>query len=184
MPKLYEIATEMRDQDEQILALDRLLDESGGDISDPDAAAYVEQLFAEQAEASAANEQAFNDKVDRIVAYIKNQLALADARSEQAAELAAFAQTTKNKADGLKRYLHGIMIERGIPVAGHIRQAKITKNGGKLPVHIDVEPDSLPEGYQVVTVKADVDEIRDALASSVEVPGCRLGERGTHLGLK
>ena len=60
-------------------------------------------------------------------------------------------------------------------------KASITKNGGKLPIVLTVDPKDLPFDFQRVKIEANSDAIRDALEHGQEVPGAELGERGEHI---
>lgn len=182
---------------EDMEALDAMLAEIGGDISDPEVEAYINQLFDEV-------EGGFNQKVDSYAALIKHKEAVATARKAEAEGLALSAKIEANQAEALKDRLKLIMEMRGIKKAGHIRTASVCGNGGKLPVVVEDES-KVPDKYQTVTVQMtaeqwaklaqteqlvyvgmapDTDAIREALEAGDQVPGCKLGDRGTHLRVK
>jgi len=58
------------------------------------------------------------------------------------------------------------------------------KNGGLAPLILDKLPAGLPEKYQVQTIEADTPLIRQDLQDGIEIDGCSIGERGTHVRVK
>ena len=58
------------------------------------------------------------------------------------------------------------------------------KNGGLAPLLLDTLPGALPEKYQVHTIEPDNSVIRQDLQDGIEIDGCSMGERGTHVRLR
>lgn len=61
---------------------------------------------------------------------------------------------------------------------------RICKNGGKLPVHLDLDekhPELFPEKYQDTKIVLNKDKIREDLEAGIEMSCAHIGERGTHL---
>lgn len=60
----------------------------------------------------------------------------------------------------------------------------ITKNGGKIPVIVDVETADLPDELVTITEKPNIDAIRDYIEQNGECKYAHLGERGESLRIK
>ena len=60
----------------------------------------------------------------------------------------------------------------------------VSKNGGKVPITIDVEPEELPEEFQKITVEADKDALRDYIQETGDLSYAHLEERGEHLSIR
>lgn len=60
----------------------------------------------------------------------------------------------------------------------------ITKNGGKIPVIVDVETADLPDELVTITEKPNLDAIRDYIEQNGECEYAHLGERGESLRIK
>lgn len=60
----------------------------------------------------------------------------------------------------------------------------ITKNGGKIPVIVDVETADLPDELVTITEKPNLDAIRDYIEQNGECKYAHLGERGESLRIK
>lgn len=60
----------------------------------------------------------------------------------------------------------------------------ITKNGGKIPVVVDVDTADLPDELVIITEKPNVDAIREYLDKNGESPLAHYGERGESLRIK
>lgn len=58
------------------------------------------------------------------------------------------------------------------------------KNGGLAPVLMEILPAALPREYQVETITADTNLIRYDLQDGIEIDGCSMGERGTHVRVR
>ena len=58
------------------------------------------------------------------------------------------------------------------------------KNGGLAPLLMDKLPAGLPEKYQVQIIEADNSLIRQDLQDGIEIDGCSIGDRGTHVRVK
>jgi len=168
---LYEITEDMR-------AIDALLDEAGGDVSDPTVLEAIEKWIAEL-------DTNLRDKVDGYAAYISELLAKATARKAEAKRLSTLAKYNENAAKRLKERLLRAFQERGIDKVETPRYVvSVRKNGGKLPLDVQVPGSELPPRFQKVTIDPDNDAIRKALDAGEEVEGCVLMERGTTLSVR
>lgn len=168
---LLDITADMR-------ALDDLLEDVGGDISDPQVEAAVSQWFAEL-------DQDLNTKVDGYCGLIRQKELLASARRAEADQLLLRARTEENQVKSLKERLKFAMTERGLKKAGNVRTASVCGNGGKQPVEIDpIEARTLPPRFQKVLIDIDADKVREALEAGEELAFARILPRGTHLRVK
>jgi len=164
---------------EEMDALDQLLAEIDGDISDDAVAEYVGQLSEEIGEA-------FNEKVDAYCALIREKELRVAARKEEAERLQMRARTEQRDIDWLKGTLKYVLQTRGMKKAGNKRTATVCNNGGKTPLDLRVAPDQLPEDYRetVVSYKPNDAAIRTALDEGKELPFASYMDRGTHLRVK
>lgn len=67
---------------------------------------------------------------------------------------------------------------------GDVLKASIRKNGGVLPLVLDVEEDAIPFEFQKVTVEPNNEAIRDALDNGVALGFAHYGERGEWVSIK
>lgn len=153
-------------------ALDALLAELGGDISEADAEAAIDAWFSELGEARDA----------KLNGYARRIQALewaAEAKKAEAARLAAARKRDESNADWLKRRLLSFVQTRGAPIKGratHQVETDLfrfteTLNGGKRPITYLVDPLDLPEELRtdVITVRvtANHDLAFDAVAAAL-----------------
>ena len=160
MAKLYEIVAELQQFCEQMEGME-------------DEQAYKDTLESLQGE--------LDDKVEQWCHAIKNQEGERDAIKAEADRLSAKAASLTKQVDRMKNTLRIYMTEANRKKAGNTIKASITKNGGKLPIVLTVDPKDLPFDFQRVKIEANSDAIRDALEHGQEVPGAELGERGEHI---
>ena len=167
----------LTDISQDIDALDDLLDEISGDITDCEAA--VTQWFAEIGEAR-------DKKIDgygSLIAEITNR---AEIRQQRAAEMLALAEIDKKKTEFLKRRLLEFFQLHGITRldTDRFRFTRCT-NGGKQPMICD-DADRLPDEYrrQVITYRAENEKIRAELECGKELGFARLMPRGEHIRIK
>jgi len=174
MPTLFEIS-------EDILALDMLLEETGGDISDPKVAAAVDAWFAE------LNEN-LCDKVDNYCAYIAELNARAAARREAMERLAKRVKTDENAAKSLKARLQMVFEQRNLAPKGKPFETgrfriSLAGNGGPAPMTVD--SGQLPKEFWMQPPPVvDYDKVRKALEAGQKVPGAALMPRGQHLNIR
>lgn len=160
---------------DEMAALESLLEEVGGDVTDESASKYVDQLFAEIGEA-------LHSKVDGYATLIRKCDLTAAARREEAERILAGSRAEENKAKWLKERLKFVLTRMNIKKAGHIRTASICANGGKAPLNITAaRPEEVPPQYQKTVVAFDEVAIRAALEAGVELPFASLLPRGSHV---
>jgi hypothetical protein len=161
-------------------ALDALLAEVEGDVTDPKVQEAVAAWFAELG-------ADLKGKVDNYAALITTLESRSDVRASEAERLARRAKTDAAGAQFLKDRLRTELETRGIQKVETDRyRVSVVANGGKLPLVVDDEsliPDALlrviPEQHV-----PDKDRIREALERGETVAGARLGERGRRLNIR
>lgn len=167
---LFEIGADAR-------ALDALLEEIEGDISEPEVAAAIDEWLQETG-------TALETKLDGYAALITERTAKAKARREEAERMTKLARADENLAARLKERLQFFFEEHGIEKRETARfKISLAQNGGKLPLIIDdVSPDSLPDYY--TKRELDRESIREALEGGLPLNFARLGERGTSIRIR
>jgi hypothetical protein len=142
-------------------ALDALLAELGGDITEADAEAAIDAWFAEMGEAR-------DTKLNGYARRIQALEVAAEAKRAEERRLAAQRKQDEAAADWMKRRLLSFVQARGTPIKGkptHIVETTLFKfaetlNGGKQPIRYLVAPLDLPEALRedVITVYAYTDQ--------------------------
>jgi hypothetical protein len=162
---------------DDLAALDDLLAECGGDISDPGVAAAVETWMAEL-------DQNLKGKVDNYVALITEMRHRAETRSAEAERLANRARIDNDAADWLAVRLRQALDDRGLKKIETERYAvSVVGNGGKAPLLLTGD---VPSDWQKTrtTVEPDRERIRASLEAGEALPFATLGERGKRLAIK
>jgi len=160
-------------------ALEDLLDEADGDVSDEQTAQAVEDFVTELQ----ANFEAKADGYARVVDDFKGRAATLKAEADRCA---AMAKSETNKAKRLVGLLEQAMHmtgQRKVQTALHV--FAITKHGGKRKLDVHT-PADVPWQYVVTKKVTEIskDAIRAALAAGQEVPGCVLMEQGESLRIR
>lgn len=127
-------------------ALDALLAELGGDITEEEAESAIDAWFRDLGE---ARDVKLNGYARRIQALETN----AAAKKEEAARLAAGRKRDESNADWMKRRLLSFVQQRGMPIKGkptHQVETNLfrfteTLNGGHRSITYLVDPADLPE---------------------------------------
>ena len=172
---LYEIGEDVR-------ALNEMLEELGGDISEPEIEAAFDVWFAEVKTNQIA-------KVDAYCALIREFEAKSDARANEAARLLKLSHADSDAADRLKKRLKWFMdaTEQAKIETPRFKVA-VQKNGGTIPLIVnpawEADPASAPEQFHKVRIDLDKEAIREAMRNDEAVEGCAIGERGTHLRIR
>ena len=165
------------DISEDLLALDGLLEEAtseDGEI-DPSVADAIEQWFTTLM-------QDRNNKLDNYGALVRTLELRAAARKEEMERLSKRVAVDTNQAKYLKQRLREFLDLHKLPKV-ETRRFKFSccNNGGVQPMELPDDPEMLPKEYQRVEIKANTDDIRDALIAGKQIPGCILKPRGRHL---
>jgi hypothetical protein len=166
------------DISEDMIALDDLLVESGGDISDPKTAEAVEVWMKELA-------SKFKEKADGYAALISMMFARAAMRKEEADRLARRAKVDTSAAKFLSDRLKKVMESQGIKKLETTRfRISVAGNGGLQPMNI-YDDSLIPRTFFVPQPDAlDAEKLRAALKAGEQVPGVAMLERGTHLSIR
>lgn len=172
---LFEISVELA-------AIEELLTENDGEIGDDAAGETLEAWFDQLTDARDAK----IDDYCRLITMIRER---AEARHREVMRLGALMDTDERAITRLKTALHDFMTERGVTkIETPLHRLTIAKNGGKAPLILPEEwredPASAPEQYHRAIIHLDTELIRADLAGGEEIPGCAIGERGTHLRIK
>lgn len=172
---LWEISADMQ-------ALDELLFEADGEISDEEMEAAIDAWLQENADN-------LTQKLDGYCAVIAEREALAELRVREGRRLIALANSDLHKTTALRLRLKSFFEAHGMTKYETGRHKfTVAKNGGQQPIIIQpdwlVEPARAPERFHKVTIELDKDAIRSALLAGEEVEACVLDERGTHLRIK
>jgi hypothetical protein len=165
---------------EDLVALESLLHEVGGDVTDEEAAAAIDEWLRE-------NHQALDRKLDGYGYLVKKLTSESTFAEEESRRLAARAKARKNAATRMKERLKIFMEIHGQKKLSTDRyDFAIQADGGKAPLEVLIEPEKLPKWAQRVTVSADTDAIRQKLESGYApaMKIARLGGRGTHLRIR
>lgn len=168
---LFQISEEAR-------ALETLLDEIEGDISDPEVAETIDNWLREYSNDLSA-------KADGYAALIKELEARSNARKAEASRMSELARTDDNKAKRLKERLKNFMEETGtLKIETARYRLSVAGNGGVLPLILkdDIDLNLVPESFtkRVLDEKA----VRAALDNNEPVLFAQFGERGTSLRIK
>lgn len=171
---------------DDLLALDDLLSEIGGDLTDP----RVELAITEW-EAELAHD--LDGKVDGYCRLIRNHELQESAIKAEAERLAMKAATLAKQTKWLKDRLKQVLTVLGHKKAGRTYTATVVANGGQLPLVLDESlkgdrptADGLPPEFvsAKTTYKLDTDRVRTHLEMGGKLPFASIGERGTHLRIK
>jgi hypothetical protein len=169
--------TTLLDISEDMIALDDLLTDSGGDITSPEVESAIDQWMQEL-------DQNLQNKADGYCALIQEMRSRAEARKAEAKRLADRARIDAHNARFLKERLQYVFERHGIKRLETKRfKISVAKNGGKLPMTI-YDESQIPKDKQIVITVPDQDAIRHALDADETVPGARLEERGSHLQIR
>jgi hypothetical protein len=158
-------------------ALEDLLAEVGGDVTDPKVGETVDAWFAEL-------DANLTGKIDNYAALISTLRARADIRRAEAERLARRAQVDESAADWLASRLLAALDTRGMRKVETDRYAvSVVGNGGKQPLLVD--GDVPAEFLKTVTkVEPDRERIRLAIEAGQALPFARLGDRGKRLSIR
>ena len=163
MAKLYELTSDL-------MTLQEMLE---GDIDDQ---CLLDTLEAVQGE--------YEIKLESYCKVIKNLEADMDALKAEAKRLTDKRKTLENNIDRLKKAMFDSMKATGTDkVKGTLFTVAIQRNGGKLPVIVDVDVSELPDELVKVVESPDLDAIGKLLEQG-ESLYAHFGERGESLRIK
>ena len=171
---LYELTQAQRDLEEKILGT---MDEETGEIP------ANEELDA-QAEALGL---AIDAKIDGIARMVRNWTSDVDAWKAEEKRFADKRRASENRIKHVKLYAKACLEGAGLDkLKTALFTVAIQKNGGVVPMNlcVDLDPKTLPERFQKITVEANSSAIREALESGEKLEFAELGERGTSLRIR
>ena len=134
-------------------------------------------------------------KLESCCKVIKNLEADMEALKAEAKRLSEKAKVLENNRDRLKKAMFDSMKATNTPkVKGQLFTVAIQKNGGQLPVIVDVDTNELPDELVKISESPDLEAIRSLLetyevakANGVSDKVCKyahFGERGESLRIK
>jgi hypothetical protein len=179
MPTLYDLTAELQSiaaQLEQITDADEITPEMG------------DRLSALLNDASDTHDR-WLEKLDNTAALVRDREMWLSGIEAEIERLQELRRVERGRIDWLKRNIMLAMSVRGATKLNTKRgRISICANGGKAPIAIDpnIDPASLPEKFQRITIEADTIAIRSAIeAGDPDVaPIAQLRERGQHLRIK
>lgn len=163
------------------IALNALIEEVGGDVSDPKVEAAFDAMFAEMQTNEADKLEGYAQAMKKL----ESEIAAAKAESEQFMMKARVRENqVKRMKERIKLYLE--MQNRTEAETSRGRKFKIIKAGGLTPLEIDdgTLPDSVDPKFVVVKRELSTTAIRTAIEAGESVPFAKLKERGTYVTLK
>ena len=162
---------------DDLAALDQLLEEVDGDVTDERVEQAINEWFNEL-------EPEADEKIDNYAALIRELRLRGEARKEEGDRLKTRAKTDEARADWLTGRLYGFFKRHGIRKKQTRRfTVSIRGHGGLAPLIIDLEPEEIPNEYKKITVEADNTKIREALKEA-PLTWARLGERGEGMSIR
>lgn len=170
---LYEIGSDMA-------ALETLLLESGGDMTDPAVASAIDAWEAEL-------ETNLVAKLENYICLIQEIEARADARTAEARRIADLSLADQRASAALRERLRFVFATRNIkPVQTERFRVALAKNGGKAPLDIRVGVDELPAWAvrRETVVTPDKDAIRARIEAGDVLSFASLLERGNRISIK
>ena len=127
----------------------------------------------------------FDEKIENYAKVIRNQQAKLEAIDAEVKRLRERARIVTANIDRMKATMMEAMKATGrTKVDGELFKVAVRKNGGKLPVVVDVDVLELPPELVRYDVKPDTDAIRAYLDTGVISPWCHYGERGESVVIK
>lgn len=170
----------LHDISEDLLALEAMLEDLGGDVTDDDVAAFLDDWF-ERATADR------DKKIDNYAALILELETRAEVRRAEAKRLADKAKRDEDRARYLKERLQVFYETHGLSKLETPRfTVSLARNGGRLPLLLDLDPEQLPASYRSerVTYTPDQEAIRAALDAGEVLAFARYGDRGQSLRIR
>lgn len=166
-----------------LAALEEILFEVGGDITEEEAAAAIDAWLAEA-------DAPLKVKLDAYASVIQERELKAAARKVEAERVASLARTDANTVKRLKDRLKWFLETEGLQKfeTDH-HKFSLAGNGGVAPLVLHVEPEKLPAWAQKTIVVADMDAIRGEIeererTGAEPLDFAAIGPRGTHLRIR
>ena len=124
-------------------------------------------------------------KAENYAKLIRNVEADIRAIRDEEIRLASRRVAKENFIKSLKSNLMWSMKETGKEkIKSELFSISVAKNGGKVPITIDVKPEELPKEFQKVIVEADKDALRDYIQETGDLSYAHFEDRGEHLSIR
>lgn len=124
-------------------------------------------------------------KADGYARVIRNMEGSIDAFKAEEKRLAEKRRSLENAVDKLKRDLFDSMKSTGKKkFKTELFTFSIQKNGGAMPVIVDVPTDQLPDDLVIVSEKPDLKAIAKLIEETGDLTYAHFGERGESLRIK
>ena len=126
----------------------------------------------------------YDFKLEQCAKVVRNLEADMEAIKSEVDRLNNKRKLLSNNIDRLKKYMFDSMKATGTDkVKGNVLTVAIQKNGGKLPLILDVDVSELPDDLVIIKESPDNDKLRELLdAGNCEY--AHYGERGENLRIK
>lgn len=130
-------------------------------------------------------ETKFEEKAEGYAKIIRNLEAQGEAIKSEEKRLAESRRTIEASVKRLKENLEGAMKATGKrKFEKGIFKFSIQKNGGKIPIIVDVPTEELADEFVIVSEKPDLEAIRKYIEETGDVTQFHFGERGESLRIK
>lgn len=130
-------------------------------------------------------EDEFETKAENYGKIIRNLEATILGIKEEEKRLADRKKSIEKKIDFLKMNLFEAMKKTGkTKFNTGLFNFSICKNGGKVPIVLNVDANDLPKKFSIVEKKPNMDALREYLETGLKLKYATLGERGEHLRIK
>lgn len=173
---LYDISQELLILDEMLERKDRLLEESGGEIT--------EEIEAFEREIEVFMTSVFEDlseKIDGYCDYIRSQKNNADICNREKQRYTKLERLYSKRVEFLEYRLKDFMLRRGMNDLSTVKNTvKVVGNGGKTPLNV-IDESLIPEQYKLVKKEVNWDLVRELLEQGESIPGVEFKERGVRL---
>lgn len=129
--------------------------------------------------------EAFEEKAENYAKVIRNLESEIDALKAEEKRLKEKRTRLEKGVDNLKNNLQNAMIESGNrKFKKGVFSFSIQKNGGALPVIVDVPTDDLADEFVIIEEKPDKKAIEKYLKETGDISFAHFGERGESLRIK
>jgi hypothetical protein len=168
------------DISEEMLQLEELLEDVGGDLSDPDVGYWLESWLE-------AILDDVENKLDNTIAYVKECELLAEAHKAEIDRHRMKVRGLEGRAKWLKERMVDFLVLHGMTDTIETRRftLKVATAGGHPPVEINegVRPEMVTPQFQRVSYDFDKTAIREYLEHA-ELDWAKIGERSKYLRIR
>lgn len=167
---LYELTAEYQH-------LQRILENNGGELTQEELMAINEVI--------SITEKNIDEKGENYARIIKNFEVNVEGIKSEKKRLSDRQAALENGIDRLKVNLYEAMVKLDKKeIKSDLFTIKIQKNGGSLPVIVDVPVEELEDQFVIVSEKPDLKAIEQYIKETGDITFAHLGERGESLRIK